>query len=557
MQNPSGKDTRVVIAAIAATLLLVATNSRAAVTITVHPKSEHSHVFGGFGCSSNTRPDQGTGFYDSWAEDQRKEMARLTWGEADFQVLRLWAKRGVENNNNDPDYDPQYLLDCYQTLIDEALEVKPDLTLLLAPTGWASNSNVDSEMRSYGAQYARQVNFMKDHGYIFGASGVINEAGTHPNEPYHGTPPQYFHDLLKAYKDEFVKAGLDYVKLIGPECSNVDGYSYDIIESVINDPDALEAIDGFSTHCYSMCLTKEFMDLCEPTGKEYWMTESSGGDLTQALKAASEINLGVTHWVHFLGYTSYDPDPKQRGTRFMWYRNDLGNIEVFQKYYYLKNLSLTISPGTRVRYCTSSAGNETMQIPSNPSLTAIAGVRPEGKWALAAVSNGGGPVTFDVKELAGESGLAFTVYRCKSGDRKEDGTVEMQNGHVSVGIGGGEVVGLVATEATEEPVLSRARGNVAARNERPIRVENSMGGTVRLRLNMAGLGTARGGPVRLAIYDMRGELIRTLPLGDARQAGHTVLWNGGTQGGRRAPAGVYSAVLTYGNSLASARVVRR
>ncbi len=497
---------------------------QADITITVADASRHVHTFGGFGVSTNNGAYPEDEQYQEFAAWAREEMARLTWKDAGFSVLRIWAYL-------DKGAPEDYLLQYYQLFIDEALAQNPNITLLYGPTGWASDGNVESEMRAYGKKYADQVNFLKNNGYVITTSGVVNEEGDHPGEPWHGTPPEYFHNLLKMYKDEFVKVGLDYVKIIGPECSNVDDYSAGIIQSVIDDPEALKAIDGFSTHCYSWCLKKWFFDIVEPTGKEYWMTESSGDDWAQPKKAASEINLGVTHWIQFLGYTEYDPNPSERYTRMMWYRSDIDKVEVFQKYYNLKALSLALVPGTRIRLCQSSDGNTWMEVGGGAlqaPIAAACGVNPEGKWVLTAVSSTDQNVVFDVEELRGEASLDFDVYRTNSQkDREQEEPVTMNEGKVSVFAGNKNIVALVATRATEEPLQVE---RPAFRTAPPRTAASGLslavigGGRAPLAFEFT-IPQGTGQRVHMAAYDAQGKMVATLLDAGAAPGKHRASWD--------------------------------
>jgi hypothetical protein len=63
------------------------------------------------------------------------------------------------------------------------------------------------------------------------------------------------------------------------------------------------------------------------------------------------------------------------------------------------------------------------------------------------------------------------------------------------------------------------------------------------------------GPARLAIYDIRGRLVKSLWRGIGRAGEQTLTWDGATDEGARAPAGVYIGRLEFGGRTLTQRVV--
>ncbi len=62
-------------------------------------------------------------------------------------------------------------------------------------------------------------------------------------------------------------------------------------------------------------------------------------------------------------------------------------------------------------------------------------------------------------------------------------------------------------------------------------------------------------PVQLAIYDMRGRLVRALVSGDVMPAGrHTLVWDGRGDDGRELPSGVYLSRLEAGGLVSQGRM---
>ncbi len=71
---------------------------------------------------------------------------------------------------------------------------------------------------------------------------------------------------------------------------------------------------------------------------------------------------------------------------------------------------------------------------------------------------------------------------------------------------------------------------------------NPFGGSTRIAFEVASdVGTAR-----LAVYDLRGRLVRTLVAGGIDRGRHTASWDGRDDGGRSAPSGVYFVRLEVG-----------
>ena len=67
---------------------------------------------------------------------------------------------------------------------------------------------------------------------------------------------------------------------------------------------------------------------------------------------------------------------------------------------------------------------------------------------------------------------------------------------------------------------------------------------------------AESATMELDVHDVRGRRVRTIPLGTRTAGPHAVLWDGRTDAGERAGAGVYFARLRTPRADAVARVVR-
>ncbi len=72
-----------------------------------------------------------------------------------------------------------------------------------------------------------------------------------------------------------------------------------------------------------------------------------------------------------------------------------------------------------------------------------------------------------------------------------------------------------------------------------------------------GVDLARGGYLNLAVYDLRGRLVRQLITGDWFAAGtHQVVWDGRDRQGRWAASGVYLVRGRSGKDVDQTRVVQ-
>jgi len=95
--------------------------------------------------------------------------------------------------------------------------------------------------------------------------------------------------------------------------------------------------------------------------------------------------------------------------------------------------------------------------------------------------------------------------------------------------GRAEPHGPVAVTVPARPMVTRLRG---------VRPNPAPGRTA------VSFVLARAGPVELAVYDVRGRLVRHLARGPLPAGEHSVDWNGDTEHGARAPAGIYFVRLT-------------
>lgn len=65
----------------------------------------------------------------------------------------------------------------------------------------------------------------------------------------------------------------------------------------------------------------------------------------------------------------------------------------------------------------------------------------------------------------------------------------------------------------------------------------------------------RGAHAHLAVFDLRGRLVTTLVDGVLAEGNHTTSWDGRDRSGRSAPAGVYLAIMTSGQTSSTQKIV--
>ncbi len=310
------------------------------VTITVHAGARQT--FGGFGASSTEHSCLGNPCsYYTLPQATKDQLCKEFWGKdgLDARVFRIWRANVA----------------AYKGMIDDARKVQPDLLVLYAGSGCSNAGGT-----------AADIKMMRNSGIDIYATGLCNE----PNVSL-GMNKDNVAQYVKQLRSALNAQGLQDVKIITPEASNVDGYAYETVEAIIKDQDALDALDAFATHSYSMCTTKEMADIVGPYmawgggDKEYWQTESSDNgpetdtDVpTGALCGArliNDLNFCVTHFVHFIMYTQ-DGGSDQK-TRVMYWSADTKEVRRLLKYYYYKQVIDALPVGTVMRNATTDLGN--------------------------------------------------------------------------------------------------------------------------------------------------------------------------------------------------------
>ena len=407
-------------------------------------------TFGGFGASALNFGHE----YQTLTPNQRQTLSRTLWTDLNFKTLRLW----FNTDQYAPTLGAHDLSQFRGQYVDSGLiadaRAAGVTTLLLAPDHvpayMVEKSDTEgsfgkklalkpSQTDAYADLLADFLHRLKaETGLVPDVTGVQNE----PNDEERFSPAEIV-AVVKRLRADLDAQGMQHVKIIATENASADGTFYTQIDALKADPAAWNALAGIASHSYNMAATSEAARRVLGTGKQYWMTEASDngpeapGDAVRASSLASrflnDMNHGVTHWVHFVGFEV--PDPNDNATRILAYTPKPFAITTFQKYYYYRQLSRAFDVGAVFRASQSSLdGDMTWTYGKKPRVTVAAARNPDGSWAVGlsnftaasppftdaddpsdfAKHNGGYaartyPVTVRIPELARFPTLRFTV----------------------------------------------------------------------------------------------------------------------------------------------------
>jgi Glycosyl hydrolase catalytic core len=398
--------------------------------------------------------------YGLLSEERRAEVDRLLYDELNTRIVRLW-------------YAPEeleVLRDDYMArgIIPHALE-NGITELLLGPAG-----SYPGDPDEYARTIAEDIRVMRDdYGIRITTTGVMNEPDAHE---WKIIPTSDYVPLAIAMRRELDARGLDDVKIIGPEFASADHAPATWLEVVTADPAALASFDALGTHSYNMAATPEFAQWVLAHDKQYWMTEAGGGQYdgsaefdatfaaTVSARFLNDLNNGVTHWVWFIGLSYGTRDVYQKLVMCEVTCVD-GRIYKNYGYHHVQQVTTSFPPGTVMRHVTSDLPDFPDLLYSygaKPPLNAAAGVRPDGRWALAVVNDTSGiaeqiaswdppthyRVTLEVPELAATPRLTFDLCRTNPEVAVQCGeTVELTDGRATIEVRSLELITLVAQEA--------------------------------------------------------------------------------------------------------------
>ena len=438
-------------------LIAVSTQANKKVKITVSAEPNRIHTYEGLGTSLLTP------HYSNFAKETRMEMAGMLFGLPGFKYLRLWANTDYQNDAyrfyKERGLQYEDAKEVRRNMINTGLIPESDtLILLMGPGGKVG------DLRPYAKYYAWLISELQNkYGMVTDVTGIANEPNNHDILKAEQVPV-----LVKYFREELDSVGLEHVKIIAPETSNLDQIAWDMTEAIMNDPEAMDALWGFSTHSYNMCVTELYGRYIQQSGKKYWQTESSENgpeDYNDSIRAVqalarcvSDINLGVNVWIFFVGYFDYwDQD---NAIKIIVWHSDRGEYRPLLKYFYFRQFCYTFDVGAEMRFCYTDlpvrpGGSHADVYMENtyglkPPLCAAAGQNPKGDWSFTLTNMTGVysswagsqyypyqayDVTFQAEELVAAAPEKYLVMRCNDGTRNVIvDTVTMQDGAFTVTI---------------------------------------------------------------------------------------------------------------------------
>jgi len=364
-------------------------------TITVETDERQTYEGFGFSLVSDF-------IFKSGTEAQEKAY-KLLYDDLNTNAVRLWFdNEKYFKSEEEGTWDLSYFMNSYHkvgqgSMIDGAIKRGIEY-FLLGPSGmpsWMTGEDINpatgekvlykslkpSMADTYAYGIAKAIYDLREDGIPINATGIYNEPASFSASVMAMVIPK-----LRAYLDEL---GCEDVIIVAPEKANNDANGYKYLNTLIEDPECLEAIDALSTHSYNMGLTKQTADITIKSGiKRFWQTESSitgKGELdndyakgaTTASRFLNDMNHMVTEWFNFQGIHS---NPKN-SVAICGFSG--GEFYPHQKYYYLKHLTSTFKKGAVFYHSTSNKEGEmewTYGI-KNKVYSATA-QNPDGTWAI-------------------------------------------------------------------------------------------------------------------------------------------------------------------------------
>lgn len=452
------------------------------VPVSIEVQSGPRQKFAGFGASlGNWGRD-----YQKLSPAERASLSQKMWGDLQFKTLRLWINLNeyapTKTERTTADFRARYI---HSGIIKDA-QKNGVVNLLLAPDN--APDWVKTKREGGGADYAITdldayagvvadflAQIQRETGVLINFTGLQNE----PND-LDRLAPEQFAPLIKSLRAKLDERGLQKAGIIGPESANVDGIYYTTLDLIKADDAAWKALDGVASHSYAMGATpegtKKIEDAQGRLTKPYWMTEASAngaeteGDTLRAASLAgrflSDMNEGVTHWIHFLGFEA--PDPNDNATRIFAFQSAPYRLTTFQKFWTYQQLSTAFPIDSEFRHVKSSLeGDMVWTYGKKPRLTVAAARLPNGSWSVA-LSNFTSP-TFndDTNDASGPTGngyengfkaqtfkvsvkvpelqnaRTFKIWRSKVGaPATSDGEVQARDGQLEVTVAPFELVTL-------------------------------------------------------------------------------------------------------------------
>ena len=414
--------------------------------------------------------------FNALSPDRVATAVKVLWGDGKLNTIRLWAffdnQRPQDGKPNLGGFETAYI---NNGLIRE-LKKNGVTHFLLSPgfpPAWCVNpANGQLETDQQAVDYAELIaSFIGElhtkHGVDITITGVANEC---PAITFHEWPV-----IIKNLRAKLDARGLKRVKITAPEWANNDGYMGNIVNAIINDPEASAALFAISSHSYAIPVGfGAYEGWCQGQGREFWMDESGTSDSqSQAAQGTemaghviSDVNYGVANWVFFIGANATHSED---GLRILLLEPYAGKnwLIIPQRYYYFRQISEAFSTGAVMRLTTSSLGENAFFGRFNPRLVATGGRNADGTWAVAVLNCSGGAfdggdtrkaetyaVEVVIPELVNVPSLIMTQHRSGPGDNNDakQTDITMKNGKATITIASTELVTLRATTAVNEVV---------------------------------------------------------------------------------------------------------
>ncbi len=391
----------------------------------------------GAGAGEDNGPGQNFG---SLSEARKARLAALLYSDAHIDTLRVWASlESISRKAGEVDVSRfvngyvksgfiKYARDTGMKRLLLAPGGIPQYMLAKDPSPAAAGQRplTDDGIKQYAALIAGILHELKlKHNVDFHMTGIANEccAITIPQWPR----------VIRELRKDLDAYGLRSVKITAVEWPNNDGWAFDRIRSIQNDPAAWPSLDAISTHSYAMPATEDFYrQFCLKQPREFWITETEcsgpkpvdcGKDLAGHM--INDLNHGVTCWMYHEIALNCSPDNPANLVGYDFKASDASWLIVPPKYHYYKQLSSALPAGTVLRQASSNETQDMRYPGSATKYTACGGRTADGSWAMAVVNltpvNGGTTVTVQlaVEELAAAAQLVMKATHSGNGKNNE------------------------------------------------------------------------------------------------------------------------------------------
>jgi uncharacterized protein YjdB len=311
--------------------------------------------------------------YTSLTREQRQEISEKVIEYTNANILRLWLGQEYVNSY----------------AIEDAV-----------------NAGIDKVIAVDGAD----VNFIIQEVKKIKQAGLPIDYVVLMNEPDHTIYPTADHTKdFKTLRKALDNNNLTEVKSMCCDDANVDDFAKQRIDAILNDGEANQYLQAFSTHSYSMAAEADYYSRVLNKGLDWWQTEHSidgqeayPDDYEFASNTTNvflnDLNQGVNYWMYFQGYgRSTKPRPLTHNNVFLayWDDNSYGQpvgsdwFSWAPQAHYIRQINLAFPYGTKFRRVISTglpSSDMVWTYSTRSPINAVAGKRPDGGWAIA-ISN--------------------------------------------------------------------------------------------------------------------------------------------------------------------------